>query len=87
MNNSKKATNIQMQFDVKNISSVARIMEASKKEIIVKSNWLCGYEISREDTIHNSTSGEECDTRGSEDEQTSEQPIEGRNSGRSCSWI
>ncbi len=37
-NNYQKAANIQMQFNVKDISSAVRIMEALKEEIIVNTN-------------------------------------------------
>ncbi len=43
MNNSNKATYIQTQFDIKDIASAARIMEASKEEIIANTNHQIGY--------------------------------------------
>ncbi len=42
-NNSHKAANIKAQFDMKDISSAARIMEVSKEEIIANTNHQINY--------------------------------------------
>ncbi len=57
MNNTQNAANIQIQFDVKNISSATRIIEVLKEEIIVNTkyhyNQLCKHEDSGKNIVCN----------------------------------